>query len=396
MKIKISFSNLMVSLAIISAFLGSGISLGSIFGYAILPVRFMGLLCIMYILLNLFNNNKDYRKIQDIIFMVVYIVIVTLSFSENYNKSISLFIDYLVSFSIFCVIVLKVKDNSLYEKYTNLYIICVIFTIIICIYEYLTHNHIASNYTEAFSVNDSAYTYTTKAPTAFLYNPNNVAVLMIVSLPLFLEKMKQSLKIFEKIFWFIWAFLNIAVIFMTGSRGGLVAAILIFSIFILLSDISLNKKIFLIFMSIIIIIYFSDFIFDQLGYGGMLVNGKISFFAEGDGGRSGIARNSLKIVFLENPIFGLGVNSVENKGLISPHNTIIEVLCNYGIFGLCIFAFLLIRLFQMLISQNNKTITFLLFLSFCMSMFIPPTIMTLYVIFIPFALRIGKYYIERI
>ncbi len=395
MNIKLSHSNILVSLAIICSFLGSGISLGTILGFVILPVRVIGLVCTVWVLLNGINNHRNQLKIQYIIVTFAYMVLVTLVFSQDYFNAIPLLLDYLCLFSIICVVLLNTNSEVAYKKYTNLYLICTLITIVICIYEYFTQNHIASNYTQNFSTSDWAYSYTLKAPTAFLYNPNNVAVLMIISLPLFFEKINEQGKVGKKIGWFVAAILDFAVIFMTGSRGGLIAGALVFAVFFLSSNIKLWKKLLFLIVISIVIIYFSGFMLKQLDYAGMLTNGKINVFADGDGGRISIAHNSIENVFKENPIFGLGAGSVENKGLISPHNTIIEVLCNYGIIGFGVFLLIMIRLGKKMLCQNNRIISILLLASFFMSMFIPPTIMTLYVLFIPLAFRASRSYFER-
>ena len=149
-------------------------------------------------------------------------------------------------------------------------------TIAICVYEYLTQNHIANNYTQNISMSDWAYAYTMKAPTAFLYNPNNVAVLMIISIPLYLEKINEDGTIIKKIGWIISLIADFAVIFMTGSRGGLLVGTLVVCLFFLFSNIKLWKKMLLLLIVIVAIIYFSGFILKQLDYGGMLSNGKIN------------------------------------------------------------------------------------------------------------------------
>ena len=394
-KYKISSSELLVYLAIICSFLGSGVSLGSAFGFAILPVRVIGIICAFWLALFGLSDKNKRLKIQSIVAAYVYILIVTLFFSKGYSNSIALLLDYLCLFSIFCVILLNIKDEATYERYRNIYLRCVIITILICFYEYITQHHVTGNYSNAYSVSDWAYSYTIKAPTAFLYNPNNVAVLMIIALPLMLEKNREEKTFFKKSVWIVGVILDIAVIFMTGSRGGVVAGAVILAGYFLAADIKLWKKVLVLIVGLAVAFYFSDFILNQLGYGGMLANGKLSIFAEGDGGRSNIRRLALNKVFVNNPLFGSGAGAIENTGMTSAHNTIIEVLCNYGIFGMCIFIFLIRRLLKGLLYLDNKIIPILLAIGFFMSMFIPPTIMTLHVLFIPLALKAGESYMER-
>ena len=395
MNTKKSSSDMLVSLAIICSFLGSGVSLGTILGFAILPIRIVGILCALWIILKCLRNTDRRLKVQYIVAAYLYMLIMTLLFTENYSNSISLLLDYLCLFSVFCVVLLNTNSEGAYKKYTNMYLICIVITIAICFYEYITQNHIARNYTQAYSTSDWAYVYTVKAPTAFLYNPNNVAVLMVIGLPLLFEKLIEKEDKSQNIIWIITIILDLAVIFMTGSRGGLLAGGIVVVVFYLASNIKLWKKILMLILGVALFLNFSTFILNQLGYGGMLKNGTFSFFAEGDGGRSNIARLAIENVFVQNPIFGSGAGALENQNLISAHNTIIEVLCDYGIIGIVIFIFLIIRLIKKMVSQNNSIISILLVLGFLMAMFIPPTIMTLYVLFIPLAFRIGRSYIER-
>lgn len=386
---------MLVSLAIICSFLGSGVSIGTVLGFAVLPVRVIGIICAIRIILTLLSDRSCRLKIQYIVVSYIYMLIVTLLFSENYLNSFSLLLDYLCVISIFCVIVLNTINEDSYTKYSYLFLVCTLITIAICFYEYITLHHVANNYTQAYSMSDWAYSYTIKAPTAFLYNPNNVAVLMIIALPLILEKTKERCTSIKRIGWFVLVILDIAVVFMTGSRGGLVAGAAVLGIYFVASDIKLWKKLIVLIVVFAVVIYFSNFILDQMEYGGMLENGKINLFADGDGGRSSIAKAALENVFTNNLLFGSGASALENRGGMSAHNTIIEVLCNYGVFGTVIFIILIVRLLKRLLSQNNRIISILLALAFFMSMFIPPTIMTLSVLFIPLALRVGRSYIEK-
>lgn len=395
MNIKKSPSNMLVTLAIICSFLGSGISLGTIFGFAILPIRIVGIACALWLLIMCFSDTDCRLKTQYVLAAYVYMLIMTLLFTENHFNSVSLLLDYLCLFSVFCVVFLKTNSEYSYKNYVNIYLICILITIIICFYEYLTQHHIARNYTQAYSTSDWAYLYTIKAPTAFLYNPNNVAVLMIIALPLLFEKITDQGETIKKIVWIAVTILDIAVIFMTGSRGGFLAGTVMVVVFFLTSNLKMWKKALLIGLGIALMAYFSTFIFNQLGYGGMLKNGTFSLFAEGDGGRSNIAKSAIENVFINNPIFGSGAGALENHNLTSAHNTIIEVLCNYGIIGMFIFCFLIVRLLKRLLSQDGKIISILLAMGFFMSMFIPPTIMTIYVLFIPLALRAGRSFVER-
>lgn len=110
LNVKASPSSIVVSLAIICSFLGSGISLGTVFGFAILPIRIIGLVCAIWILLHVVNNHTIWLKIQYIVVAFIYMVLITLVFSEDYFKSFTLLLDYLCLFSIICVVLLNITE----------------------------------------------------------------------------------------------------------------------------------------------------------------------------------------------------------------------------------------------------------------------------------------------
>lgn len=389
-KFTISLSKLLVSLAIICSFLGSGVSFGTLFGINIIPERIIGIICALWLILNSLLVKNYQIKYGSIAVAYIYIVIISLLFSENHLKSLSLLLDYLCVFSIFSIIAVNVVDEKTYKENCNLFLFCVLLTIVICFYEYITRHHVARNYSQAYSKEEWAYEYTIKAPTAFLYNPNNVAVVMLISIPLMLDKIRIQDRFFYKSIWFFVVVLDFTVIFMTGSRGALVGGAFIVITYFFLSNMKLRLKLFILIFCWIVISCCSDFIFRQLEYGGMIENGKINIFSDGDGGRKNIALQALQNVFVRNPLLGSGAGAIENKGLISAHNMPIEIICNYGLVGLLIFVVLIAKLVKRFFSQNNKIISMCLLLAFFISMVIPPTIMTLPVLFIPISLRTGR------
>lgn len=391
-----SYLEIIIILTILATFTGSSIVFFFIAGIAVTPVRVMGMICLIYSIIDLAKKPKTQRYNVYLLTISLYIVIVSIVFSQSITQSMKLILDYLVCFAIFKMIVYSINNVHTLKKYLLTYYCGLIVTIAICIYEYLTGIHIAANYTGGSS--GTVYDYLAKAPTAFLYNPNNIAVLLMLSIP-FIYLLAFYFNIhFGKIISFTLLILSATVIMMTGSRGGFVACIILIVPFVFLPNIKLWQKIGIVAVCVLLFQKAQVFIMQQLEYGGMLKAGEVSIFNQGDGGRSLIAQTALDEAFKKNVIFGNGAGGVEIMTGSSAHNFGIEILSNYGILGMIfviIGIYSLIRKVRKIKNKLIKKSMTLFIIAFFMSMFIPPTLITLHFVWVLLAFSYSFSNVER-
>lgn len=380
----INKKKLLLFLVIILSFTGSGIVCFSAFGIAVTPVRIIGIICLILIIIQHRGAKKNVHML--LIVAYAYIVLTTLLFSPAFTRAFSLLLDYLCAFSMMVFVQISVETKDDYRFSVKSFAWATLITIIICFYEYLTSTHIANNY--ASDTVGYIHTYLSKAPTAFLYNPNNVAVLMVLAIPLLLRIPKLYANARGTIVAYALIILDIATIFMTGSRGALVSALVLLALFLFTSKLKMWKKLLIILCGVGLAVYFSQFIFAQMAYGGMMKNGVIDILGEGDGGRGIIAKNAINKVFCAYPLFGAGAGGVEIITGASAHNMFVEVLCNYGICGMILFVALLgVMLKNLLKHKEYRVVSGLFFIAFVLCTQIPPTMMLLHFVFVEIALQ---------
>ena len=152
----------------------------------------------------------------------------------------------------------------------------------------------------------------------------------------------------------------------TGSRGGLLAVLLGCGI-ILMKDASLKWKITMIILGISTFAVLSYFSVENLS----------RFTAEGLEDGSNILRFHLWGVswdiFMSNPLFGRGANSMINLGMqygarinIMVHNTFLEILTDYGILGFLLWSGVYLSILKRSIHLKNVlTNSILISTAFC-------------------------------
>lgn len=333
-KMKIAINKkLLAYTMVLLAFTGSECVLFKIGGFPLTPMRIIGVFSIVYFILTTkISKTPMYRAF--FIIAYIYMFLVTIIASTNRGESIMLWINYILYCMPIFVIIDSIKTKSDLIDFNKIYLIGVIATIAISIYEYITRNHIASNYTSSHIYSEDVEMFLLRAPTAFLHNPNNVGVFMLTAIPIlfFFIDMFEHNK--YKIYMYIILVSDLVVIFMTGSRSSLLIAAAFIYIRMLALDNSRWEKLVFFITVILLVILSWDFIVKQLSYAGLMDNGILNIFKDGDGGRIEIIENTWNEVVLRSPIIGSGVGAVEIITNSYAHNFPLEVLANYGLLGL--------------------------------------------------------------
>lgn len=381
--------NKLVLLAILFSVTGSGIVLFSASGISMTPMRVIGMICMFLVVANTLKSHIIPRSGVVILLLVVEMIVSTILFSPNMVKGVTLLVDYLICISIMVIIIQNISSREDFKIGILAFFSVFTITSLICVYEYITGNHISSNYTYGWS--GDAYIYLVKAPTAFLYNPNNVGVLMVMTIPL-LFLIPRLWGAQKRLVMFGLLVLDLFVIFMTGSRGAFLGGVLLIVLYVLFSENRLWIKVLFVALAVLIVALSKDFIISQISYGGMISKGTISIFGEGDGGRKELIASALSQVFHQNWLFGVGAGGVDMLIGMSVHNFIIEFLADFGIIGILTLFTGLFGMVKALLSVSDRAVRkelILFLLAFLMVMFIPPTIMTLHFVWVLVALVIS-------
>lgn len=393
---------------IIATFLGSSFSIftvGSITFYA------FRVLFVLFVLCHLIKGTKLYKypfmsKYQIILIAFALFTVFTLLQTPGMTHWLDGCVFLIINVCLIYFIYYYTDTDQDINQYVFSFMIGLLMTILIAIYEYKTGNHIiANNYLSPYSTMDWQYSALSKYPTGFLYNPNNIGVAMLIGLSfgtIFLKKEKFK----DGILFTVWTALCIYVALSTGSRG----AIVFIFIALLMSIITLSqrsdKKLFgvLVLIGIGIIAYnvFNDIIWLQLERSGLLI-AKLGQSADDDG-RWQLIRYAFDAA-LNSWFMGTGPKTAEvilreNYGLInsSVHNFWMEMLLTEGIGGtLCFIAFYFRcikvqwKLRKEYKASNSVLVALLMFSIACV---IPPTVITLHFIWLifGFSLAIEKLY----
>lgn len=260
-------------------------------------------------------------------FTILFLLILNLLFLMEYNKK--LFIKTFLKVSILMFII----------------------SISISIWEIITHKHLSS------SITNNSPEYLAFVPTAFYGNPNQLASILTLIL-LFLFAYFKTLKK-EPSYWFYIIFLmSIIVTFFTQSVLNL-----ILQLFILLLTVVKVKKIFkLLFLGLILLIAFywlSLFISNKSFDFNYIINGYLA-------GGSYSIRKALYLDAINsigtNFSFGYGVNNSslyyqllndpKVKGIVNPHNYLLEMLINSGLY--IIILYIILNIYLSVLFMRNK------------------------------------------
>lgn len=200
-----------------------------------------------------------------------------------------------------------------------------------------------------------------------MMDPNFLSALFILPTIILFYRLLHERKAKKTCILFI---LFILAILATGSRGGLIS-VGIGCIILFLKDGSLKKKILFIFLSFIALVALTAFEADKLD--------RYSVENLNDG--SNVLRFQLWSVawdiFMSNPIFGRGANSMLNLGIaygarinIMVHNTYLEILVDYGILGFIMWFAPFILILRKSVKRKHLLVTSILVSTFFCAFFI--------------------------
>ena len=387
---------------IFSTFLGSSFNIFTIGSLTINIFRMIFLFFLMvHCILNSDSTNTEESpvaiKYKNYLWFIVFFNIFTVFQTPDFLDWVNGCVFYAINILLIYFVYIYTESKKDLEKYIKAFILGIMLTIVVSIYEYITGNHIIStNYFSEYSNLSWQYELLSLAPTGFLYNPNNIGVVMVLGLGFglyFTEKIEGWL------FFSVWAALCIYVSFATGSRGAIVMIFLAILFSVFLGTKGYLKKniilIFLIILGIYLFTVFNDFIFEQLKRAGFS-NGNNSISSDS---RWDLIRYVLKSCV--NTVFmGTGPMTAEtvlrnnfNLSMSSVHNFWAEFLLTQGIGSfICFIAFYLRCIKVQWRLRANDTISpaiLVALIMFALVVFIPPTVVTLYFVWLIFGFSIA-------
>ncbi|MDD6214505.1 MAG: O-antigen ligase family protein [Firmicutes bacterium] len=402
----------LLALLIIMTFTGSSFVLKNFGSFALTAFR---LIFLIFVILHLVvgkpaksNNKKNMNPQFYIRLLIAFFVcdVLTLAQTPNLAKWLNGNIFIVMNVCLMYFVYYYTDTDEDLKFYMKAFVIGALINIIIGIYEFKTQTHImGSNYLSAYSVNSWEYQALKKAPTALLYNPNNLGVAVLLAIPigsiLFVNKNGKN-RLILNITWYI---LCIYTAFLTGSRGAIIFSVLIALMTLTVSSGNISKKI-IIFAVAGVVVYvamnkYGDFIFEQLRYSGLISkSGKWLKMENKD--RYQLISDGWKIA-KRTHFMGTGPRTAETmmKTMLgyadaanrSVHNFWIEFLITLGIGGM--FCFLLMYARCLIICarnlrKNKNSIPIIISLmTFAVITTIPPTIITLQFVWVIFGYAIA-------
>ena len=388
---------------IILTFSGSSFSVFRLGSVSINLFRIaFGLFCLAALLYarpkNLNFPGKGFYKL--LLFAIGAVLMLTFMFVYSIPEWIEGTLFMVINLLLILFIVMFTDDINDVNNYMKAYAIGVLINMIISVYEYSTRTHvISSNYLAAYEMGTWQYSTLSKAPTALLYNPNNVGVAVLLGLPYigaFADKKTESVSLVKKSVWFL---LCAYVAFATGSRGSILLIFVVIFAYILLERIRTSKKLFgiiaIVFVVCVVAYANSEFILKQLGYSGLAGQDTI-IDATTDKSRIDNIVGGFEAV-KNNWFFGSGPMSAERalyKTIgknFSIHNFWVEWLITMGLPGMICFLMMYIRAIKSMFRSKTyqSKVVLVSLLTFMAASMIPPTIITLNFVWIIFGFSIA-------
>lgn len=387
---------------IFSTFLGSSFEIFRVgpVSFNVFRVIFLFFTMLHFLYIYKFGSHKaspvavKYKKYLTVIVLFNFLTLLqTPSLGDWVNGCIFYSINIILIYYIYAY----TDSKEDLKKYLKAYILGILLTIIISIYEYITGYHIISaNYFSEYNTLSWQYSLLSLAPTGFLYNPNNIGVVMVLGLSFGLYFTKKS---GGWIFFAIWAALCIYVSFATGSRGAMLLIFLAAILSVFLGTKGIFKKGIMFFCLLIVGIFlffvFNDFVFEQLERSGFLRFG----FSFKEDSRWELIKYTLKACF-ETLFLGTGPMTAEavlvskfNITMTSVHNFWAEFLLTEGIGSFICFMIFYCRCIkvQWKLSADDTMNSAILvaLIMFAFTAFIPPTIVTLCFVWLIFGFSIA-------
>lgn len=390
-----------LKLLLLSTFLGSSFT---IYSFSFFSLNIFLLIYILFIFFHFLNMKNHKQKNYIPRFLTLIFVIFTcatflsLILTPNMSNFFKGLISLIIIFSIIYFIVYYSDDEKDLNEYIKIYLIGMFIMFIMAIIEFITGHHFTdANYFQIYEVGTYEYNVLKKAPTVFLYNPNNIAIVSVLSLPL------RNVGIKNKFFKILYIVLCGLTVLFTGSRGGIIifCLILLFELFFFKQKEKKNYKILFFVIISLALIYFNDLILEQLKYAGFFSSNNESILNDS---RFLLISKAFELS-IKNKFIGVGpmcsaiaMGSVLGKEF-SIHNFILEMLVEFGLIGLVCFiifySYLIINIVKIKGSKNKKNSILLALIIFIPLSFIPPTIISLYNYWIIIGFALAYIVIER-
>lgn len=172
---------------IFSTFFGSSFRIFNAGGTAIYLFRLIFLLFMaMHVVYESRHKNMTKRfsvmnKYKNPLTLFIIFDLATVLLTPNINEWADGQITFVINIAIIYFIYYYTDDRRDIDNYIKAYMLGVCMTMLVSIYEYCTGVHIISNnYIYSRERTEWAITELSKYPTAFLYNPNNIGVAMLI------------------------------------------------------------------------------------------------------------------------------------------------------------------------------------------------------------------------
>lgn len=293
-------------------------------------------------------RNPTNIKLSDPI-IIVPVLLVALSWTSvywsiNQGVSFSRNIAYTLLPALFLVVYIKKFNDREIKLVEKTIILSGIFMFI----------HIIANYDEFLSGMYGRFTLGEGN------DPNNLAAHLILPLFIIIGKLIKTDKK-NKIFLVATVCMFLFPVFITGSRGALVAVFIAITYLFFLYSRGKNIYKILVFVPLFVIIFYITFQFlPEYTLGRIFsVDAYTRDFVQ-YGSRSDIWRNVFSYILPVSPILGLGSGTAcyamasiygHIKGI---HNTYINMLVEFGVLGLPIFLFFLYKLYKKILKGDKK------------------------------------------
>lgn len=344
------------------------------FGGALQPIRIIALIFLPSILIQVRMNRIIYHIFLFFLFWLFYIVI-SLSWTSDFNQGIKEFFYYITHFSLFLLI-----QNWAYKAINPLRSIIVgwlLFFLLTCpiaFYELIYDVHLPSSVQSSdliINVGDGMVLQKKFASVTF-GNYNGYVIHLCLSMPFVFSFLLLKKNIISQCLGWLSIIMMSYILLMNASRGGILCLVVVLFWFLFYyKRVAFKSKWLISALVLLVLILFIipnwNIIAEQF-YARFV--GRTNIFE--DSGRSNLISLAWTL-FLESYAVGTGVGSIQaamstkTSGINIPHNLFLELLVQYGlvIFIFC-FSFIIRLFFNVFSSERRKTINrFILVSSFC-------------------------------
>lgn len=311
-----------------------------------------------YVLNGLKNKRIEFRSVKHIsiiwLLLAFYVTFITIVYPSQYIGTADTFFKWVRNIIIFFLVIKDTLNNPRLFQYI---VVSYVLTSLTC--SELIINGIG------LSVDMSSPDDLGNSRLSFLgINANKLAITYVYSMAILFylfdecKKYSKFTRILIYLFVFASAFSFIYILSLLASRGSILLLFIFVGYYFLLygKNVSLLKRMALIFIGIIISLYIYDYLFSS----DILSRRVESSVEDGNyGARDLLLFNAIDI-FMDSPIFGVGLNEVCYRNYlymgvpITPHNYIAYMLSAGGLLGIIIFVRILYFLLKNILWLSYK------------------------------------------